>query len=254
MAENKENLRYHIGEAENVAFQYETDLNAIEPLLPDCYRPADKPVVTVAFGDYNKVDFLGNRGYKVASVTVAARFDGAHDHLEGDHVLVMFENSTICIIGGREQSGVPKIYADLAEFEIQPTGHLRCEASFWGQRLIQLDLEPMKKQNVLTRFAASKIINSRPWLTYKYVPTVIGPAEVEYPMIYPNDVKVEELWLGKSGELSFGDPSKLRENKFPKWWIRLAEVLNTLPVRSITRCVRFRGSSVLRADLCRRLT
>jgi acetoacetate decarboxylase len=250
MAENEEGLRYHYGEMENIAIQYQTDSNAIEPLLPDCYRPADKPTVTVWFSHNNHVDFMAGRGYRIAAVQVAVRFDGEKDHLEGDYVLVMFENDTIPIIGGREQSGVPKIYADISGFEMQQDGHVRCEASLWGQHLVSMDLDPLKKQNALIRFAASRIINSRPWLTYKYIPSVIGPPDVEYPMIFPSDIKIEELWMGKSGQISFGDPSK---SDFPKWWIRLLEVLNTLPVRSVNQTVRFRGSSVLRADLCRRL-
>jgi acetoacetate decarboxylase len=253
MVENEEGLRYHFGEIETIAIQYQTDPNAIGPLLPNSYRPADKPTVTVWFGEYNKVDFMGDRGYRVAAVQVAVRFDGTQDHLEGDYVVVMFENNTIPIIGGREQSGVPKIYADIAKVEMQASGLLHCEASLWGQQLITLDLGSLKKQNALVRFAASKMINSRPWLTYKYIPTVIGPHEVEYPMVFPSDIKIEELWRSRSGELSFGDPSKFRENNFPKWWVRLVEVLNTLPVRSINQCVRFSGSSVLRADLCHRL-
>lgn len=250
LVENKDGLRYHYGEMENVAIQYQTDLTAIQPLLPDCYKPAEKPTVTIWFGDNNHVDFMADRGYRIAAVQVAARFDGEKDHLEGDYILVMFENETIPIIGGREQSGVPKVFADIFGFEPQSDGHLRCEASLWGHRLVSLDLEPMKKQNSILRFAASKIINSRKWLTYKYIPSVIGPPDVEYPMIFPSDIKVDELWMGKSGQVSFGNPDK---NVFPKNWNRLLDALKSLPVRSVTQTVRFRGSSILRADLCRRL-
>jgi len=253
VAVNEAELRYHYGQIENIAMQYQTEPSAIAPLLPDCYRPGDKPTVTVWFGDNKDVDFMGGRGYRIAAVQVAVKFDGLKDHLEGDHVLVMFENDTVPIIGGREQSGVPKIYADIPEFQIGADGNAKCEASVWGQTLINLKTGPMQKTNALVRLAASKMINSRHWLTYKYIPSVKGPPEVEYPMIFPSEIKVEELWRGKTAELAFGDIQKLSANNFPTYWRKLIEVLNTLPVRSITELVHFKGSSVLRADLCRRL-
>lgn len=250
VAEEKEDLRYHYGEIESFALQYETDFDAIQRLLPDCFRPAEKPTVTVFFVYNNHVDFMADRGYRMAGVQVAARFDGEKDHVEGDYVLVMFENDTIPIIGGREQSGVPKLYADISTVETQPNGHLRCEASLWGQLLISMDLDPLKKQNAIVRFAASKQINERPWLCYKYIPSLDGPPDAEYPIIFPSDFKVDEVWLGKSGQILFGDPGK---HHFTKWQTKLLEVLNTLPVRRVTRTVHFRGSSILRADLCHRL-
>jgi acetoacetate decarboxylase len=253
MAINEAELRYHYGQIDNIAIQYLTESSAIEPLLPDCYRPADKPIVTVWFGDNRGVDYMGGRGYRIAAVQVAVKFDGIKDRLEGDYVLVMFENDTIPIIGGREQSGVPKIYADIPEFQIGTDGKAKCEASIWGQTLISLKTRSMKRQNALVRYAASKLINSRHWLTYKYIPSVIGPPDVEYPMIFPSEMKIEELWRGKSAELSFSDTEKFRANNFPKYWCKLVEVLNTLPMLSTTELIRFKGSSVLRADLCRRL-
>jgi acetoacetate decarboxylase len=96
---------------------------------------------------------------RIAAVQVAARFDGEKDHIEGDYILVMFENDTIPIIGGREQLGVPKLYADISMIKTQSNGHLWCEASLWGELLVSMDLDPLKKQNAIVRFAASKKMN-----------------------------------------------------------------------------------------------
>jgi acetoacetate decarboxylase len=250
IAEDTEGLRYHYGKIETLALQYQTDAAAVRPLLPDCYRTSEEPTVTVWFGYNNHVDFMADRGYNIAAVQVAARFDGEKDHVEGDYVLVMFETDAIPITGGREQSGVPKLPADISTVETQPNGHLRLAASLWGQPLISMDLGPLKKQNAIVRFAASKRINGRPWLCYKYIPSFNGPPDADYPLIFPNDIKVDELWLGKSGQVSFGESGKPHSLKR---LAKLLEVLNTLPVRKVTQTVHFRGSSILRADLCRRL-
>jgi hypothetical protein len=72
------------GEVEYVGLQYQTDPDAIRVLLPDCYRPAEKPTVAVMFCYNDGVDFLAGRGYRIATVSVGARFDGEQDHVEGD--------------------------------------------------------------------------------------------------------------------------------------------------------------------------
>jgi len=44
----------------------------------------------------------------------------------------MFEDQTLPILGGREDLGVPKLYADISPARILADGRLRCEASLWG--------------------------------------------------------------------------------------------------------------------------
>jgi len=56
------------------------------------------------------------------------------------------------------------------------------------------------------RAVAERRINSRPWLAYKYIPSLDGPADADYPTITVNDTKINKLWLGKSANLRFGSP------------------------------------------------
>jgi len=236
-------------EAHSLVLQYQTDSDAIRALLPDCYQPAKEPIVTATFGYYDGADFMAGRGYSIASISVAARFDGQKDHVEGDYVLVMYENETLPIITGRELQGIPKVYADISPIETLPNGHLRCEASLWKQLLFGVDLEPLKEQNILVRSVASKRINARPMLGYKYSPSLEGPPDASYPTILPSETKVKELWLGESGEIFFGDAmeSVIIVGK------QVIDALKTLPVRQVTQTARFRGPLVLRNDLCHRL-
>ena len=236
-------------EVEFLVLQYQTDSDAARALLPDCYQPAKEPIVTATFGYYDGADFMAGRGYSIASVTLAARFDGQKDHVEGDYVLVMYENETLPIITGRELQGIPKVYADISPIETLPDGHLRCEASLWKHLLFGIDLEPLMKQNILVRSAASRRINARPMLGYKYSPSLEGPPDASYPTVLPSDMKLEELWLGKSGQIFFGEEmeSVIMVGK------QVVDALKTLPMRQIIQTARFRGSLVLRNDLCHRL-
>lgn len=199
---------------------------------------------------YNEgVNFMAGRGYRLAAVNVAARFDGEKDHVEGDYVLVMCEDDTIPILTGRDVHGIPKVYADISPLKSLPNGHMRCEASLWGHMLFGVDLEPLKRQNMVVRSVAAKTFNERPLLGYKYISCFDGPPDASYPTILPSEVKIERFWLGKSGEVFFGDP---REEDLGLA-VRIVDALKTLPVSKVAQTFRLRGSSVLRSDLGRRL-
>jgi len=182
-------------------------------------------------------------------VQVSALFKGEKDNVEGDYILVMFENDTFPIIGGREDLGVPKIYADISPIKMLPEGHLRAEASLWGHLLFGIDIEPQKEQNKIVIQVASKRINERPWLCYKYIPSLDGPPDADYPTMSRNDVKIEKLWLGKSGKIFFSSPS-YEDVAYTKTVI---DNLKMLKIKEIIQTVHISGSSILRYDLSRRL-
>lgn len=192
---------------------------------------------------------MAGAGYSLATFQVAARFDGETDHVEGDYVLVMFETQTWPIIGGREDLGVPKPFADNSPMRQLPGGGISCDASIWKHLLFGLDLPKMSSQTLPVRAVAAKRMNSRPWLGYKYVPSLDGPADADYPTIAKNDTKLEKLWLCKTASLCFGKPSK--DDIGPLG--TLIDALFSLRVVKAIQAAHFRGSSVLRYDLSRRL-
>ncbi len=234
---------------EVLGFQYLTDHEAIAELLPDCYRPGKEPLVTVVFSENNGLSIMAGGGYRLASIMVSAHYDGQQDHLEGDYVVVMFENDTWPIIGGREDLGVPKLFADISNIKLMPDGHLRCEASQSGHMLFGLDVPPLKGQVGIVRAVATRQINLRPWLGYKYIPSLEGPPDADYPTITFNYSKMEKLWMGKKANLRFG----LARHEDIGVIKNLLDALATLTIVRPVQVVHFYGSAVLRLDLSRRL-
>lgn len=229
---------------ESLILEYETDPESIPPLLPEPFKPGKTPTVSVLFCDNNGVDFMAGGGYRLASVSVAAQFDGKDGHQEGDYVLVMPENSTLPIITGREWLGMPKIFADISSIR-EKDGHLRCEASLWGHLLFGIDVAPpLMEQNIVTRKAAAIQSSKRPAFGYKYIAALNGPPDADYPTIMWSDNQIDQLWLGKSGELYFGDPTENGIGDFKP----IIDALKTLPVRSVIQTVHNYGSIVLRND------
>lgn len=236
-------------QVEVLAFQYLTDADALADLLPDSFQPGKEPLVNVVFSQNNGLSFMAGGGYRLATIQLSARFDGKQDHLEGDYVVVMFEDNTWPIIGGREDLGVPKLYADISNMKIMPDGHLRCEASSNGHLLFGLDVASLKRQIGVVRLMAARQINAKPWFGYKYIPSLEGPPDADYPTVIYNVSKLEKLWLGKKANLRFG-MARSEDIGLVK---HLLDALATLTIIRPIQVVHFTGSAVLRYDLSRRL-
>jgi hypothetical protein len=144
---------------------------------------------------------------------------------------------------------VPKPFADVSPIRQLPNRHLRCEASLWGHFLFGLDIPPMRVQTGIVRAVASRRINSRPWLAYKYIPSLDGPPHAEYPTITCNDTRLEKLWLGKTGSVRLGNA----EAEHMVQMKPLMDALAALPVVQPVQSLHIRGSSTLRYDRSRRL-
>jgi acetoacetate decarboxylase len=241
------NLSYP--QSENIVIQYKTNYDAARRLVPDCYLVDQKPTVTVLFGYHNGLEFLAGSGYSLATFWISVKFIGEENQVEGDYVLIMFENQTMPILGGREFLGVPKLYANIPPIKIMPNGSIRCEASLWGHLLFGIELPQLKKQNRVVKAVVSKQINSRPWLAYKYIPSLDGPPDADYPTTTRNDVRINELWMGKQGKLYFGSPSEDDISTV----VNVIEALKSLEITKVERVLHFQGSAVLRFDQSHRL-
>jgi acetoacetate decarboxylase len=242
-------LKVDYPQVEALVFQYLTDPEALAELLPGCYRPTREPLVSVIFSENNGLDFMAGGGYRLATVQVAAAFYGERDHVEGDDILVMFENQTMPILTGRENLGVPKLYADISPIKVMPGGHLRCEAAYLGHFLFGLDIPALKRQNLLVKAIATRQLNARPWLGYKYIHAWDGPPDTDYPTITHNDMHLDKLWMGKKASLRFGT-ARHEDIGVVK---RLMDALATLTILKPVQVLHFTGSAVLRLDLSRRL-
>jgi acetoacetate decarboxylase len=230
---------------ESLMLVYETDPQAIATLLPEPFKPGKESLVSVLFNDNNGVDFMAGGGYRFAAIAVNTQFNGEAGHLEGNYALVMPENNTLPIMTGREWLGMPKFYTDISPIRVLEDGHLRCEASLWGHLLFGIDVAPpLKKQNALVCRVASSQASKEPTFGYKYIASLNGPPDADYPTIMWTDSKIERLWLGRSGEFYFGDPSQQDIGDFKP----IIDALKSLPIRKVRQTSHSYGSMVLRND------
>jgi acetoacetate decarboxylase len=240
---------YSYKQVENLVLRYQTDPDAIQDLVPVPFQLGKDPTVTLAFSFNDGVDFMAGRGYRIATLMVEARFDGEKDHVEGNFVVIMFEDDALPILMGRETLGVPKIYADISPIITNPgDGHLRCEVSRWGHLLFGIKVHTLVEQNAVVRGIANRT-KLPPYLCYKHIPSLDGPPDASYPTLWFMDSHIDQLWMGKEGEIYLGNPGE-EEVSYYAW---MKKIVESLPVLRVTQVLRTRGSGLLRSDLFRRL-
>jgi acetoacetate decarboxylase len=131
-----------------------THHSAVEQLLPDGFRvgvePDREPLVTVSYSRNRGIDWLAGGSYNIVGVNVAATFEGEVDKLAGGYCVIMWEDRTEPILTGREQTGIPKVYADITDFLPLENGVL-ARASQLGHPIVEVevrDLEPLPEEGV----------------------------------------------------------------------------------------------------------
>lgn len=175
---------------EALTVQFETNPAQLEPLLPDGFSLRE-PVFSAAECEFANIGYFGGHTYRLLNLSVPVRFCGADEQLDGDLVLVMFENEADPIVGGRDLLGYSKIYAEMPRF-IKNGRTIRASASSWGFKFMDLTLnleQPAPAAGEMKRLAAS----SQGKFNYKYIQTTpyrdmgygTGGADVCYPTFNP---------------------------------------------------------------------
>lgn len=245
----RDNADHHFRRISLYGLQYPADQNAIQKLLPPGVTAARESKVTVMFGYYDGVDFMADGGYREIIIQVAARFDGEHDHVEGDFILAMFLDDALPIIYGREQMGIPKLPAQISPVRIAADGAVRCEASLWGHMLFGIELGPLSEQMAPVRLLAAHEINKRPWLCWKYIPALDGPPDADYPLAVVNELQIDRMAIARSGALKFGQAGSADISVVST----LLDAFRTLTPTGPAQGMHLLGSSVMKGGLSRRL-
>ncbi|MDN4526420.1 acetoacetate decarboxylase family protein [Fictibacillus fluitans] len=226
-----------------MVFTLTTNGNLLSNFLPAGFQPL-RPEINIKFVQLREVDFLTGGSYNLIQIEVPVRFSGTHDQLEGVFPLVIWENNAEPIISGREQSGQPKIYADIEDLNIYQ-GKYFTNACLQGNTFLHLEMfnpQPVSQQQFEQIKSSSVNSNVFGW---RYIPKVGGPgAELSQPILYPQGMKLYGAWMGK-GNFSW---IKLSED-FRYRIFNYYDIVKTLaefPVYSLAPVQIYKGASILR--------
>ena len=189
-------MRY--GKSTIMSVTFLTDREALERCLPEPFRSDADPLVSVYANKCEDVDWLAGRGYNLVGVDVSAVFDGKVDKdVHGSYCVAMWEDMCEPIIGGRDHSGVPKIFADI-DYGKEDNGSWRCRVSRFEHTFLDLavaNLEPVDRQGCDDLEQAKR---EATWMCYKYIPRLENDgADVSYATVYPSSGQCAAAWHGK---------------------------------------------------------
>lgn len=197
-------------DVEALTVQFETNPAQLEKLLPDGFT-LRAPIFSAAECEFANIGYFGGHTYTLLNLSIPVHYHGAEESLDGDLILVMFENAADPIVGGRDLLGYSKIYADMPRY-IKNGKTIRASASSWGFRFMDMKLnleQAAPAADEMKQLAAS----SQGKFNYKYIQTTpykemgygSGGADVCYPTFNPKawEKPVDYPFVLRQPETSF---------------------------------------------------
>lgn len=193
-----------IGNVRKAAVTFLTEREAIEQYLPDFFGLAGEPLVTISGAQNGDVDWLGGRQYNLVRVQVPVIYRGS-ETVTAPFDLVIWESDDKPVTLGREYQGYSKIVCDIPDHQ-RNGNELSFECSEYGNRLLRCEvkgLSPVSQEALADMNAAGQ---KQVVLGWKYIPSIEGGADVNYPVKFISRSVFREAWVG-TGELFFEQPS-----------------------------------------------
>lgn len=220
-------MRY--GRITSVSVRFRTDRAAIEQCLPQPFRATDDCLISVTLQKCEDVDWLGGRSYNLVGVDAAAIFDGQRDrNVHGSYSIVMWEDMCEPILGGREHSGVPKIFGDIDAIQTAG-GAWECKISRFSHQFLAFGATDLKPLDSAACRKMEQDKRDATWMCLKYIPRLENDgADVSYATVYPSSGQCARAWTGQ-GNIRFS-PATFKQVPTQHEVINL---LAGLPVREV---------------------
>lgn len=230
-----------------VGISYRTDGEALSRYIPECFEITE-PVLEVGYALNRGVEWMAGGGYNLVAVNVPVRYRYESEAITGSYALVVWESKATPILGGREQTGIPKIFADVSDLQ-QIDERMLGHVSFEGATFLRLDA---RKTQALTAAELTEL-NGRSghleWFGWRYIPNTGRPgAALNHPTLYPIDYGHTAAWWAEGTV----DWQLLSWEQNPTQ-AHIIEALCRLPIESYAGCLVTVGSQVIRVDDAREL-
>lgn len=168
----------------SVNYTCTTDGDRLADYLPEGFELL-RPELLISYAQCREIEWMAGSSYNLIEVGVPARFQGQHDRVDGQFALVVWENKTAPILGGREQTGIPKIYADIEDLHKIQQNYFT-NASFEGNTFLRLEMmgaQPVDEPQLAEIKALSA---EKACFGWRYIPKVGGPgADLSQPILFP---------------------------------------------------------------------
>ena len=175
----------------SMAISYLTDEQKLAQYVPDAFELLE-PSVNIEYQKCCGVQWMGGGEYTLLAVMTPVRH--LSSGIVGAFALVVWENKTAPILGGREETGIPKIFADIPDYHLLD-GHASAHASHEGRVFLELDLQldhELTAEEIAARNGDPRIDQ----MGWRHIPNIGKPgAAVSHATLYP----VEVTYLSGAG-------------------------------------------------------
>jgi acetoacetate decarboxylase len=227
---------------------YLTDGKKLRDYVPEEFS-ITRPRVMIMYEKCSGVQWMGGSEYSLATASVPVTYRETTEPISGVYHLVLWEDKTEPILGGREEAGMPKIFADIPEYRRRGT-ELSWNLSHGGRTFLEMDCT-IGRACSPAELAGLNADNGRVvQFGWRYIPKVgpyPGPALSE-ATYYPVDNAFTSASVC-SGTIKWIVPKPLDH---PTQYDIIA-ALADLPVREYLTGSFRKGSTAMRMDLARAL-
>ena len=225
----------------SLMFSYETDKDLLENYVPEEFELLSSEL-QVVFSKFTEINWMLGGTYNLVDVSLPVRFEGEENQLDGKYPLVVWENNTVPILGGREETGIPKIFADIEDLQIIKP-YYATSASLNGNTFLNLNFEVSDEvvgQELDGLKSLSSSVNTIGW---RYIPKVGSPGtELSQFVLYPQGINVETAHLGK-GNIKWNEVTPMQNPSQHS----IINSLANLPIKKMNDALLIEGIAILRA-------
>jgi hypothetical protein len=225
--------------ATTLAMAFETDRAELERYIPEELE-LRSPIVQVAMNQLTEINWLAGGHYNLVGVLAPVRFKGKKDHAEAAYPLVLWENRTAPILTGREQTGVPKIFADIEDLHVYKP-HYSTSVSYEGNTFLSMSFEATGPIAGKDLEQAKLELRSLDMIGWRYIPKVGAPgADLSQFIYFPQWMEVEKVYAGK-GTLRWTELSVMQNPRQH----HIIRALASLPVKKMLQSVLAEGVVII---------
>ncbi|MEI7856652.1 MAG: acetoacetate decarboxylase family protein [Methanomicrobiales archaeon] len=228
--------------------RYLTDEHKLRQYVPEEFS-ITRPLVMIMYEKCSGVQWMGGSQYSLITASVPVQYIAGKEPINGIYRLVLWEDKCEPIIGGREEAGMPKIFADIPEYR-RTSDSLSVNASHEGRTFLEMELaigQDYSADELATLNADNGRVVQFGW---RYIPKV-GPfpgASLSEATYYPVDNEFSSVSMC-SGTVKWTVPL-LRQH--PTQYAIIA-ALAALPLKNYQSGSFRKGTSTMRMDLARSL-
>jgi hypothetical protein len=151
----------------------------LEHLLPPGFRLRGEPLLVIEFGYMREIEWLAGRGYNLAGVKIPCTFRAGSGDIHGMFYAVLWESLADPILTGREELGVPKLFAEIPEPRVFQ-GMQDHGASWLGFPFLDLSVQALRAETPDDRPVFDAGAGMLQW---KYVPRTGAPGQADVSCI-----------------------------------------------------------------------